>query len=180
MSPIFYTAVESQSPKFINYTNNAVNKLMNTGGYDYFLLWKNRIFLGSAIITCAVLLMIEVNSAYIIECIVCTTISSVLTDKIYTWYTDVESSHPIEQPLKQDTVTIKTGNIQQPQIIDDYIPYCTPDIHTETYNNIHQAKKNTQNTQNTQNFPRTPSIINIYGDINLYDSIVITDYQRNE
>lgn len=118
-SPIFYSAVEVQAPKFMRITNVAMNNLMSTGGYDYYLMWKNRISLIIALLFIVVLLMVEVTSAYLIEMIVITIISGIIVAQVDHICTPTKYMS-INPPT--DVVIIRDERkITPPTIIQDYV-----------------------------------------------------------
>jgi hypothetical protein len=72
-------------------------------GEEFYITWKNRIMVTVSIISIFFLLLIPVDSLYLIECIVISLLSSYITQTI-------------EKPPKEQTSKVHT----LPHIIEDY------------------------------------------------------------
>jgi hypothetical protein len=121
LSPALYQIVELQAPYFAKVTNHIINDIIDPRTrIDYLILWKNRLILTLSAIAIMFLLIVEVSSDYIIDCIISTIVSSIANDQFeqYKMNMDNPKSMQLYEPI--DTVTIKGDTIEQPTIIDGY------------------------------------------------------------
>lgn len=119
VSPTFYAIAETQAPMYMKATNNFLNNILDENvnvNYNYLLRWKNKIMLFIAFLGVIFLAIVEINSRYLIECI----ISSVLAGIVCNYIEQVNQHDPALK--KYELISIRRDEIEQPQIIDDYAP----------------------------------------------------------
>jgi len=120
ISPTFYAIAETQAPIYMRATNEFLNNVLDSDGgtklnYNYLIKWKNKIMLFIAFLSIIFLMMVEINSRYLIECIISSVISGIVCN--YIEYLN----KPPPTNRKYEPVAIKRDGIEQPQIIENYV-----------------------------------------------------------
>jgi len=101
-SHLFYRVVFIRSDLFLMIAANITESVL-VDGEQFYILWKNRIMLTTSIVCIIFLLLVPVDSIYLIECIIISLLSSYITQTI-------------EAPKPEQ----KTRMQSHPLIIQDY------------------------------------------------------------